>query len=50
MAFAAELDKKVEALTPDQVNAAFRKYIVPDQISYIKAGDFAKGAAAAATK
>jgi zinc protease len=44
MAFAAELDQKIAALTPEQVNGAFRKYITADQISFVKAGDFAKGA------
>lgn len=41
-----ELDKKVQALTLEQVNAAFKKYINPDQISVFKAGDFAKVKAA----
>jgi zinc protease len=29
-------------LTPDQVNAAFRKYIKPDAFAAFFAGDFAK--------
>lgn len=37
-----ELDAKLEALTVEQVNAAFRKYVVPAQISIVKGGDFAK--------
>ncbi|MFN7928661.1 MAG: pitrilysin family protein [Blastocatellia bacterium] len=42
LAWDAELEKKVLALTPEQVNAAMRKYIDPNKISIIKAGDFAK--------
>jgi zinc protease len=38
----AEFEKKVEALTPEQINAAMRKYIDPAKLSIIKAGDFAK--------
>jgi zinc protease len=37
-----ELDKKVQALTPEQVNAAMKKFLTPDKISIVKAGDFAK--------
>lgn len=36
------LEKKVLALTPEQINAAMKKYIVPEKISIVKAGDFAK--------
>ncbi len=35
-----ELDAKIEALTPDQINAAFRRNIDPDALSIVKAGDF----------
>ena len=42
LAFDAALDKQLQALTPEQVNAAMRKYITPDRITIIKAGDFAK--------
>jgi zinc protease len=41
MAFDAELDRKVRALTGEQLNAAFRKYLDPAQLSVVKAGDFA---------
>jgi zinc protease len=44
MAWDAELERKVEALTADQVVAALRKYIDPARISFVKAGDFAKTA------
>ena len=37
-----EIDKAIEALTPDQVNAAFRKYVKPDAFAAFFAGDFAK--------
>jgi zinc protease len=42
LAFDADLEQKIQALTPEQVNAAARKYITPDKITIIKAGDFAK--------
>ena len=35
-------EKKVMALTPDQINAAMKKHISLDKINIIKAGDFAK--------
>jgi zinc protease len=35
-----ELDARIEALTPDQINAAFRRNIDPDALSIVKAGDF----------
>ncbi len=40
-----ELDKKVQALTGEQINASMKKYITPDKISIFKAGDFAKAKA-----
>jgi zinc protease len=43
-----ELDRKVAALTPVQINAAMKKYLTPDKISIFKAGDFAKAKAKAA--
>lgn len=42
LAWDAELEKKVEALTSEQITAAMRKHIDPAKISIIKAGDFAK--------
>lgn len=44
LAWDADLEKKVEALTPEQVLTALRKHIDPAKISIIKAGDFAKAA------
>ena len=43
MQFTAELDAKYQALTLEQVNAAIRKYLKPDQLSVFTAGDFASG-------
>jgi len=42
MARDADLDSKVIALTPAQINATVRKYLDPAAISYFKAGDFKK--------
>jgi len=44
MMWNAELEEKVAGLTTKDINNAFKKYIKPDKISYVKAGDFAKGA------
>jgi zinc protease len=38
--FDESLEAKVAALTPDQINAAFRKYIDPAALTFVKAGDF----------
>ncbi|MBI1914591.1 MAG: insulinase family protein [Planctomycetes bacterium] len=40
--FQAEIEKKVAALTPEQVRAAFRKYIDPKRLVIVRAGDFKK--------
>jgi zinc protease len=37
-----EFEKKVMAVTPEQINAAMKKHLTPDKINIIKAGDFAK--------
>jgi zinc protease len=42
IAWDAELESKIQALTPEQINSAMRKYLTPDNITIIKAGDFAK--------
>ena len=42
MKWSEEYQNKVMALTPEQVNAAFRKYMVPDNLIIYKAGDFKK--------
>jgi zinc protease len=36
----ADLEAKIQALTPAQINAAFRKHIDPAAISIVKGGDF----------
>ncbi|GAB2601138.1 M16 family metallopeptidase [Spirosoma areae] len=46
----ADFEKKMESLTPEQVNAAMKKHIDPSKISIVKAGDFAKAAKKAADK
>ena len=40
--FDAELDAKLQALTPEQIIAAMRRHIDPAKITIIKAGDFGK--------
>ena len=47
-AFDDEMDKKVQALTPELVNSAMKKHLTPDNISIVKAGDFANAKAKAA--
>lgn len=44
MGFDADFDKKIESLTPEQVNAAMKKHIDPAKLTIIQAGDFAKAA------
>jgi zinc protease len=44
MAFSEKIDREVEAATPEQVNAAFRKYVDPAKLVFVYAGDFAKAA------
>ena len=45
IAWDADLEAKIKGLTVEQINEAMRKYITPDKISIIKAGDFAKAKA-----
>jgi zinc protease len=42
MAFDAEIEKKVMALTPAQIQAAMKKHIDPQKLSIVRAGDFQK--------
>jgi len=42
MMWSQELEDKISSLSAEQVNAAFKKYIHPDKMIYIKAGDFEK--------
>jgi zinc protease len=49
MAYDEDLEKKIAALTPDQINATLRKHIDPKRIFIVRAGDFAKNPPAKAT-
>jgi zinc protease len=42
MAWEADLEAKIQALTPDQVTVAFRRTIDPRKLTVVKAGSFAK--------
>jgi zinc protease len=43
-AFSKEFEQRLRAVTPEQASAAFRKYIDPDRMSFVIAGDSKKGA------
>lgn len=45
MAYYADLENKIAALTPVQVSEAFRKHIDPTRLVIISAGDFPTDAA-----
>ena len=40
MAWEAELERKVEALTPEQITASLRRHLDLAKMSFVKAGDF----------
>jgi zinc protease len=42
-AFSQQFEDRLRAVTPEQVNAAFRRYIDPDQMTFVIAGDAKKG-------
>jgi zinc protease len=42
MAFDAELERKVSALTPEQIRDAMRRHLDPAKLSIVRAGDFKK--------
>lgn len=42
MAFQADLEKKIAALTPEVVVETMRRHLDPSQLSFVKAGDFKK--------
>lgn len=46
MAWDVEFEQKIRALTPEQIQSAMRKYITPEKLVIVKAGDFAKSASA----
>jgi len=50
LAWDSDLEKKVVALTPEQITSAMRRYIDPSKMTIIKAGDFAKSAGKPETK
>jgi len=50
LAWDAELEKRIEALTGEQILAALRRQIDPAKITIVKAGDFAKAKAAETPK
>jgi zinc protease len=41
-AYASEQEKRIAALTPEDVRAAFRKHIEPQKLVIVRAGDFQK--------
>jgi zinc protease len=43
-AFSKQFEERLRAVTPEQVNAAFRKYIDPARMTFVIAGDAKKGA------
>jgi zinc protease len=43
-AFSKQFEERLRAVTPEQVNAAFRKYIDPSRMTFVIAGDAKKGA------
>ena len=46
MTFDADLEKKVEALTPPQIHETVRRNLDVSAMSIVKAGDFKKAASA----
>ncbi|MGZ5036536.1 MAG: M16 family metallopeptidase [Usitatibacter sp.] len=44
LAYDSKLDRDIEAVTPGEANAAFRKYFDASRFVTVRAGDFAKGA------
>ncbi len=49
-AYDADLIRKIDALTPQQVNAVLKKYLTYDKLVMVQAGDFAKAAKKLADK
>ena len=47
MAWQADFDARLQALTAAEVNAAIRRHLKPETLSVYAAGDFAKAASAA---
>jgi zinc protease len=49
-AYDTELEKRIQSLTPEQVNSVVKKYIDYNKLTIIKAGDFEKAAKKATEK
>jgi predicted Zn-dependent peptidase len=47
MNFIADLERKISELTPDQIAAAVRKHVHPQDLIIVRAGDFATKSTAA---
>jgi zinc protease len=47
LSFDAGIEKRVAALTPDQIVAVMRRYLDPAKVTVVKAGDFNATAAPA---
>jgi zinc protease len=47
LAFDADVERKLAALTPDQIVAVMRRYLDPAKVTVVKAGDFKEGDAPA---
>jgi len=43
-AFSKQFEDRLQAVTPEQASAAFRKYIDPEKMTFVIAGDAKKGA------
>ncbi len=41
-AYSSELEKRIGALTPEEVKAAFRRHVDPKKLAIVRAGDFKK--------
>jgi zinc protease len=41
MEYDANVDAKLEALTPAEILAAWKRHIDPSKMTYVRAGDFA---------
>ncbi len=50
LAWDADLDKKIAALTPEEIVAAMRRHLDPSKLTIVKAGDFAKSGGKAESK
>jgi zinc protease len=42
LSYDEELERRIQALTPEQINTTVRKYIDPSKLVLVRAGDFAK--------